>query len=134
MGVYAWEALLPEITKFLVEGVEKALKAGVKEGSIVVDPGIGFGKRTEHNLEIMRSLGELKALGKPILLGPSRKSVVGDVLELPVEERLEGTIAAIVCGALNGANIVRVHDIKEATRAVKMADAIKEGARWKGSE
>ncbi|MHC4779440.1 MAG: dihydropteroate synthase, partial [Planctomycetota bacterium] len=90
----------------------------------LIDPGIGFGKTLAHNLELIRRLDVLGTLGKPILLGPSRKSFIGTVLDLPVEERLEGTAAAIAAGVLHGAAALRVHDVLEMKRVVKMAAAL----------
>lgn len=116
--------LMGEIINYLEEGLEIAKKAGILHGKIIVDPGIGFGKSVEHNLEILTRLRELKVLGCPILVGTSRKSVIGNVLDLPVEERLEGTAAAIAISIAKGVDIVRVHDVKHMTRVVKMTDAM----------
>lgn len=116
--------LMAEIYNYLKERIDYAKAGGIKEERIIVDPGIGFGKRLEDNYEILRRLEELKGLGAPILVGPSRKSFIGLTLNLPAEERLEGTIAACVLAVLSGANILRVHDVKEIKRAVKMAEAI----------
>ena len=96
----------------------------IKE-KIIIDPGIGFGKRLEDNLVILRRLREFKSLGVPVLVGPSRKSFIGQILDLPVEERLEGTLGAISVCALKGADIVRVHDVREARRAIDVVNAIK---------
>jgi len=118
-----YKALIPEIMDYLREGIDIALRAGVHEDMIILDPGIGFGKTVEHNLEIINRLDEFKGFEKPILLGPSRKSFIGRLLgDLPVTERLEGTAAAIAIGISKGANIVRVHDIKEMSRVSKIAD------------
>ena len=95
---------------------------------MIVDPGIGFGKTVHHNLELIRRLAEFSDLGCPILIGPSRKSFLGALLDLPVEERLEGTLAACVASILNGAHIIRVHDVKAAKRAATIADAIRRAA------
>jgi dihydropteroate synthase len=111
-----------EITEYLKEGIRIAEDAGISE--IVVDPGIGFGKRLVHNLKIIKELDRLKVLKRPILIGPSRKSFIGEVLNLPVNERLEGTLAAVAVSILKGANIVRVHDVGEIKRVVDMVDAI----------
>ena len=120
-----YNALIPEIMDYLREGIDIALKAGVPDNMIIIDPGIGFGKTVEHNLEIINRLDEFKGFEKPILLGPSRKSFIGRLLgDLPVTERLEGTAAAIAIGISKGANIVRVHDIKEMSRVSKIADNI----------
>jgi dihydropteroate synthase len=120
-----YECVVGEILDFLRERIRAAVDRGIDEANIIVDPGIGFGKLASHNLQIVKRLWEFKSLGRPILLGPSRKRVIGDVLGLPVEERLEGTAALVSCAILNGANIVRVHDVKEMVRVARMADAIK---------
>jgi dihydropteroate synthase len=115
--------VVAEIIGFMQERIALAEDLGV--GGVIVDPGLGFGKTTAHNLEILRRLGEFGRLGRPLLVGPSRKSFIGDVTGLPVEERLEGTLASVTAAVLNGANIVRVHDVKECRRAVQVADAIR---------
>ncbi|MBI5098620.1 MAG: dihydropteroate synthase [Nitrospirae bacterium] len=123
-----YKSLMPEITDYLREGVEIARNAGVADDKIVIDPGIGFGKTIEHNLEIIKKLNEFSGLEKPILIGPSRKSFIGRILgDLPVTERLEGTAAAVAIGIFNGANIIRVHDIKAMAHVARIADAIKRG-------
>ncbi|MCK5429288.1 MAG: dihydropteroate synthase, partial [Anaerolineales bacterium] len=101
-----------------------ALSAGIKWENIILDPGVGFGKTMEQNLEIVRRLVELKVLKRPILLGTSRKSFIGYALDLPVEQRLEGTAATVAIGIANGADIMRVHDVKEMALVVKMSDAV----------
>lgn len=121
--------LMGDIVNSLQRSVERALATGVREENIIVDPGIGFGKRREHNLEVMARLAELRVLGKPILLGTSRKSTIGYVLGTPVDQRLEGTAATVALGIANGADIVRVHDVREMVRVARMADAIARG-RW----
>ena len=98
--------------------------AGVAEENIIIDPGIGFGKTVEQNLEIIHRLAELRVLGKPILLGTSRKSFIGLTLDLPAGERLEGTAATSVIGIANGADMIRVHDVKYISRVAKMSDAV----------
>lgn len=108
----------------LKKSVDLALEAGVPWDNIIIDPGIGFGKTLEQNLELVRRLDELKVLGRPILLGTSRKSIIGLVLDLPPEQRLEGTAASIAIGIAKGADIVRVHDVKEMVRVCRMSDAI----------
>ncbi|MCG2676275.1 dihydropteroate synthase [bacterium] len=113
-----------EIISFLRERIAFAKEEGIDGEKIIIDPGIGFGKKKEHNLEIFNRLSEFKSLGRPILVGPSRKSVIGDVLGLPVEERLEGTAATAAASILNGADMVRVHDVKEMKRVADMIDAI----------
>jgi dihydropteroate synthase len=117
--------LMQEIVNGLSWSVKQALDAGVKPGNLFIDPGIGFGKKPEHNLEILRRLTELRTLGLPIVVGPSRKSFIGITLNLPPEERLEGTIAACVVAALNGASIVRVHDVLAVHRALSLLAAIR---------
>jgi dihydropteroate synthase len=97
---------------------------GVDREKIIIDPGIGFGKTTEHNLEIINRLSELKSLGRPILIGASRKSFIGKILNLSVGERLMGTAAAVTMSIRNGANIVRVHDVKKIREVVKLTDSI----------
>ena len=117
----------PELVADLERSLQLALKAGVELSNIIVDPGVGFGKTVEQNLEIVRRLSELKSLGRPILLGTSRKSFIGLVLDLPVDQRLEGTAASIAIGIANGADMVRVHDIGQMVRVVRMSDAIIRG-------
>lgn len=116
--------LMADIIRELRESINIALKAGVERSKIIVDPGIGFGKTTEQNLEIMDRLAELKVLGCPILVGPSRKSFIGYTLDLPPDQRVEGTAAAVAIGIAHGADIVRVHDVKEMTRVARMTDAL----------
>lgn len=113
-----------DIKKFFKERIKCAEDAGVKPDKIILDPGIGFGKTLQHNLEVIRRLKEFKTLGKPILIGPSRKSFIGGILDLPPEERLEGTLAAVAASIVNGADFVRVHDVREVVRAVRVVDAI----------
>jgi len=117
-----YDDVILDIKKFLKERIEKAKLSGIKD--IVIDPGIGFGKTVENNLEILRRLKEFKALGCPILVGASRKSFIGKITGLDVDERLEGTIAANVIAVMNGAEILRVHDVKECKRAIQIAEAI----------
>ena len=116
--------IMVEVTTDLKRGINLAKKAGVAEQNIIIDPGIGFGKSLKQNLEIIRRLAELKILGRPILLGTSRKSVIGLVLDLPPDQRLEGTATTIAIGIANGADIVRVHDVREMVRVCRMSDAI----------
>lgn len=108
----------------LYESIELAKRAGVKDESIIVDPGIGFAKDLQLNIEMMRNLDSLVALGYPVLLGTSRKSMIGSVLDLPANERLEGTIATVCYGIQKGCHLMRVHDVKEVARAAKMMDAL----------
>ncbi len=116
--------IMPEVILNLKRSISLAREAGVPEQNIIIDPGIGFGKSLKQNLEIIRCLSQLKSLGKPILLGTSRKSMIGLVLDLPPDQRLEGTAATIAIGIANGADIVRVHDVKEMVRVCRMSDAI----------
>lgn len=119
-----YKYVIKEIISFLKERAKFAEKSGIKSDKIIIDPGIGFGKTTGHNLKIIKNLGKFKSLGYPILIGVSRKSFIGNILNLGPEERLEGTLAAISISIMNGANILRVHDVKEAVRASRIADAI----------
>lgn len=122
--VPAGPGLMAEIVAWLRESIALARRAGVAEHRIVVDPGVGFGKDVAGNLQILRCLGELAALRRPVLLGTSRKSVIGKVLDLPVDQRVEGTGATVAIGIANGAHIIRVHDVREMVRVVRMADAV----------
>lgn len=119
-----YDDLMGDIIRELRESIDLALEAGVERHSIIVDPGIGFGKTVEQNLRIMADLSELRVLGRPVLLGPSRKSFIGYTLDLPAEERVEGTAAAVAVGIANGADMVRVHEVKEMARVARMTDAI----------
>ena len=116
--------IIESIKEFLNKSINIALSAGIDKEKIVIDPGIGFGKTFEQNLEVLRRLSELKTLGYPILLGTSRKSVIGNVLNVEPKDRLEGTIATTVLGIRDGVSIVRVHDVLENLKAAKMADAL----------
>ena len=120
-----YESLFSEIIQYLKESIQRAESAGVDPEQIVIDPGIGFGKTVEDNLFILKNLQEFKILGKPLLLGSSRKSFIGKILNADVTERLEGTLSSIVVGVLNGAHIIRCHDILQAKRAIAVADAIR---------
>ena len=120
-----YQNLMGEIAAGLLESVELARATGILEDHIILDPGIGFGKTREENLEIIRRLPELRRLGFPILIGPSRKSFIGKTLDLPAGERLEGTAAAVALSIAGGADIVRVHDVKAMVRVARMADAIR---------
>ena len=124
---------MDRLCRELAESVSIALRAGIRQENIIVDPGIGFGKNTEQNLEAMKHLGQLKRLGYPVLLAASRKSVIGQVLDLPVDQREEGTIATTVYGYLAGARIFRVHDVGANARALRMVEAI-ERAQENGSD
>ncbi len=118
-----YDDLLGEIMADLHEGIKKAEDEGIRQ--IIVDPGIGFGKTKEHNLQLLKGLYQFKSLGYPILVGASRKAFIGNILNVPVGDRIEGSIATAVVAASNGAHIVRVHDVKETKRALLVADAIR---------
>lgn len=123
-----YEALIPEIMDYLRVSIRIAEEAGIAGDKIIIDPGIGFGKTYEHNLEIIKNLEEFTMLGKPVAIGVSRKAFIGKVLgNATPSERLEGTAAAVAISIFNGANIVRVHDVKEMVKVVKIADSIKTG-------
>ena len=117
--------LMDEIKRFLSASVSRAVAAGVPKAKVIVDPGIGFGKTSDQNWEVMRRFAELRELGHPILVGTSRKSFIGKLLDLPVTDRLEGTLATVAAAVLRGADIVRVHDVLQATRAVRVADRMR---------
>jgi dihydropteroate synthase len=119
--------VMTEVISYLKESIEIAEKSGIPGENIIIDPGIGFGKTWQQDIEILRRLAELKVLGKPILIGTSRKSLIKMVLSLPARERVEGTAATVAIGIANGADIVRVHDVKQMARVCKMADAIVRG-------
>ena len=126
--------ILEAMKAFFEKTLEIAFKAGISKDNIILDPGIGFGKTVEQNIEVMGRLWELKALGYPVLLGTSRKSTIGRILDLPPEQRVEGTIATTVLGVQQGVDIVRVHDVMENRRAALVADAIVRGyAPWTAS-
>ncbi len=119
-----YENLIEDVKRELLASVDLALRAGIAESKIILDPGIGFGKTREHNLELINRLHEIRRLGLPVLLGPSRKSFIGFTLDLPPDQRVEGTAATVAVGIARGADIVRVHDVKEMARVAKMTDAI----------
>lgn len=119
-----YQNLIEDVKRELLVSVEIAKKAGVEETRLIVDPGIGFGKKREHNLELINRLDEIRALGYPVLLGSSRKSFIGFTLDLPADQRVEGTAATVSVGITRGADIIRVHDVKEMARVAKMTDAI----------
>jgi dihydropteroate synthase len=116
--------IMAKVISDLEASITLAMRAGVAGESIIIDPGIGFGKSLEQNLELVNRLAELKQLGKPILLGTSRKSMIGQVLELPPDQRLEGNLAATAIGIANGADMVRVHDVRQTVLVCRMSDAI----------
>jgi dihydropteroate synthase len=117
--------LMEEIKRYLRASVGIATQAGVSRERIMIDPGIGFGKTAEQNWEVMRRLHELRDLGQPVLIGTSRKSFIGKLLDLPVTERMEGTAATVTAAILRGADIVRVHDVREMMRVVRVADRMR---------
>ncbi|MEH2941716.1 dihydropteroate synthase [Lachnospiraceae bacterium KK002] len=121
--------LMEELKSDLQETLAIARAGGISDEKIILDPGVGFGKTYEHNLEVICKLKELKSLGFPILLGASRKSVIGLTLDLPVTERMEGTLVTTVQAVMSGCAFVRVHDIRENKRAIQMAEAVRDG--WK---
>jgi dihydropteroate synthase len=119
-----YQNLIEDVKRELLESVAIAKKAGIAESHVILDPGIGFGKTREGNLELINRLAEIRSLGYPILLGPSRKSFIGFTLDLPPDQRVEGTAATVAVGITRGADIVRVHDVLQIARAAKMTDAI----------
>jgi dihydropteroate synthase len=121
-----YEALIPEIMDYFRIGLKIATQRGISEDKIIIDPGIGFGKTSEHNLEIINNLREFTPLEKPILVGLSRKAFIGKILgDASATERLEGTVAVVAISIMNGANMIRVHDVKEMVKVAKVADAVK---------
>jgi dihydropteroate synthase len=120
-----YDDLMQEVVAYFQERVDFCRQRGIKKGNIILDPGIGFGKRSQDNFELLRELKQIADLGYPVLSGPSRKSFIGLTLDLPVEERVEGTAAAVTASILNGAKIVRVHDVQEMKRVVTIADNIR---------
>lgn len=123
-----YEDPVSEIKGYLRERMDAAISAGIEREHLIVDPGIGFGKRLSHNLEILRRLSEFEDLGVPILVGLSRKSFLGEILDLPTSERLEGTIAANAIAIVNGADIIRVHDAKEGRRTADVVVRLRKDA------
>ena len=119
-----YEDLLADVKHELMDSVRLAQQAGIESDRIILDPGIGFGKTVEHNLELINRLDEIRALGYPVLLGSSRKSFIGFTLDLPPDQRVEGTAATIAVGITRGADIIRVHDVEHMVRIAKMTDAI----------
>ena len=118
--------VVSEVKAFLGERVTFAISSGIRETAIVVDPGIGFGKTLSHNLDLLRRLPELAALNRPLLVGFSRKSFIGRLLDVGPDERLEGSLAAAVVAAVEGAQMLRVHDVLETCRALQLVDAIRQ--------
>jgi dihydropteroate synthase len=122
--------VVTEVVTDLGDALDRAIAAGVPESNVIVDPGIGFGKTADHNIEVLRHLGSLSRLGRPVLLGASRKSTLGRILDLPVEERLEATLATTALGIACGVDIVRVHDVLPNVRVARVSDAILRG-HWR---
>jgi len=119
-----YDDVVGEVHEYLRQRIEAAELAGIDPERIAIDPGIGFGKDLDHNLELMHGVDALLDLGRPVLVGPSRKKFIGTILDLPEEERVEGTVGAVVWMLARGAHLVRVHDVKEVVRAVRVSDAI----------
>ena len=119
-----YDNLIKEIKAFFEVQIAIAKRAGIDSGNIILDPGIGFGKLLEDNFEIIRELGQISTMGYPVLLGPSRKSFIGFTLDLPIVERIEGTLASITAGVINGARIVRVHYIRATRRTLTITEKI----------
>jgi len=124
-GPIEYADLLGEIRAFLEEAVQRAVASGVEREQIIVDPGIGFGKTPEHNLTILNRIGELLALGRPVLAGPSRKAFIGKVLDKEVDQRLHGTASAVAAAVFGGAHILRVHDVGPMRDVIEVAHAIR---------
>jgi dihydropteroate synthase len=120
----AYVDVVGEVHAYLTGRLEVAVRAGIDPERIAIDPGIGFGKDQSHNLELIRRIDALLDLGRPVLVGPSRKRFIGSILELPEDQRVEGTIGAVAWAIARGAHIVRVHDVLEVARAVRVLDAI----------
>ncbi len=116
--------LIPDLISSLTNSIDYAVKSGVDWNNIIIDPGFGFGKTVEQNLEIIRRLDQFKVLGRPILVGTSRKSTIGAILNLPVNERIEGTAATVAISIARGADIIRIHDVPQMIRVIRMSDAI----------
>jgi dihydropteroate synthase len=123
----AYDDVVAEVVADLRTALERAVAAGMAERDLIVDPGIGFGKTADHNVTLLRGLAALRGLGRPILLGTSRKSTIGRILDLPADERLEGTLVTTALGIAAGVDVVRVHDVRPNARAARVADAIIRG-------
>jgi dihydropteroate synthase len=119
-----YKSLIDEIVDYLDRAINRAASCGIDKEKIIIDPGIGFGKTLQHNLEILNSVESFKVLGRPVLVGPSRKSFLGKILKVSPPERIFGTVSSCVLAAKNGANIVRVHDVKALKEALRIADNI----------
>ncbi len=124
--------LIADISKELLDSVKIATRAGIQKDHIILDPGIGFGKTIDQNLELINRLDEICTLGYPVLIGPSRKSFIGYTLDLPPSDRIEGTAAAVAVGIVRGASIIRVHDVMQIVRVARMTDAITRMAKPSG--
>ncbi len=122
-----YDDFMTEVYEFLAGRVEEAVAGGIAESQIVIDPGFGFGKTVQHNLEMIRRLAEFRSLGRPVLIGPSRKSTIGKILDRPVQERMWGTAAVVAASILAGADIIRVHDVRQMREVATMTDAILRG-------
>ncbi len=122
-----YQNVLQEVKSFLLDRIRYAVERGVELEQIIIDPGIGFGKELRHNLELLRGLSALASLKRPILVGTSRKTFIGKILEVGTDDRLEGSLAAAVTSVLAGANMIRVHDVKETVRALRIVDAFRFG-------
>jgi dihydropteroate synthase len=122
-----YDDVVGEVHEYLRQRIEAAELAGIDPDRIAIDPGIGFGKDLDHNLQLMHGVDALLDLGRPVLVGPSRKKFIGTILDLPEEERVEGTVGAVVWMVARGAHLVRVHDVREVVRAVRVSDAIARG-------
>jgi dihydropteroate synthase len=120
-----YDDVVASVVEYLRERLDRAVEGGIPGDKILLDPGIGFGKSTEGNLSILKRLGQLSGLGRPLVIGASRKSFIGDLLETPVEDRLEGSLAVAAFAAAAGAHVVRVHDVAETVRVLRMIDAIR---------
>ena len=131
-GTTSYRDLVPDVLASLSQSAELALAAGIQKESIILDPGIGFGKTADHNLEILNRLLEFETLGYPLLLGTSRKSTIGRVLDLPPDQRVEGTAATVALSIAGGADVVRVHDVGQMARVCRMTDAVVRGWRPEG--
>ena len=124
---YEYDDLVPDIIEALRGMRDSAIEAGVAPESVILDPGMGFGKNPSQNLEILRRLGEFEVLGCPLLVGMSRKSTIGRILDLPADDRVEGTAATVALSIAGGVDIVRVHDVKQMVRVARMSDAVVRG-------
>jgi dihydropteroate synthase len=126
-----YKDVVTEVVEWLAERVHFAMDAGIAESRLLVDPGFGFGKTAQHNLELLRRLHELHRLGRPVLVGTSRKAMLGKILGVPERERLYGTLATVAAAVLSGCHMVRVHDVRPALEVVKVCEAIRRGADYK---